>query len=96
MQKDFFDGIGLGPHVRFRRVRTLVREGQSVGQAAQFCLEHHQRQFHHDGDEGNESQRFGVVHQPHRKPPAGSAKLVGKKLFPDNPFQIKALAALHP
>jgi len=27
-----------GPHVRFRRVQTLVRGWQSVGQAAQFCL----------------------------------------------------------
>ena len=44
MQKDFFDSIGqtrtsfLGPHVRFRRVQTLVPGGQSVGQAGQFCL----------------------------------------------------------
>jgi len=30
MQKDFFDGIGLGPHVRFRRVQTLVREGSPL------------------------------------------------------------------
>src|SRR6476661_8927239 len=27
-----------GPHVRFRRVQTLVREGSPLGQAAQFCL----------------------------------------------------------
>jgi hypothetical protein len=26
------------PHVRFRRVQTLVREGQFVDQVAQFCL----------------------------------------------------------
>ena len=30
MQKDFFDGIGLGSHVRFRRVQTLVREGSPL------------------------------------------------------------------
>jgi hypothetical protein len=30
MQKDFFDGIGLGPHVRFRQVQTLVREGSPL------------------------------------------------------------------
>jgi hypothetical protein len=35
-QKDFFDIIGqtrtssLGPHVRFRRVQTLVREGSPL------------------------------------------------------------------
>ena len=28
-----------GLHIRFRRVQTLVPGGQSVGQAAQFCLE---------------------------------------------------------
>ena len=43
MLSDVADGStpGLppwGPHVRFRRVQTWVREGQSVGQAAQFCL----------------------------------------------------------
>ena len=27
-----------GPHVRFRRVQTLVREGSPLGQAEQFCL----------------------------------------------------------
>ena len=27
-----------GPHVRFRRVQTLVQEEQSVAQAAQFCF----------------------------------------------------------
>ena len=28
-----------GPHVRFRRVQTLVREGSPFGQAVQFRLE---------------------------------------------------------